>query len=231
PGVEDLVSGCEDDGAYLQLLSLRTLGVVDRIGLASGCAEMTVAADAAREATFSLGDCLVGGVAGVDLIEVPAAGGGVERGHRYLALHQYASGVHDVLRVIRRFQLAARTEVLAIEPAIDRVGGLFAREHRRHHHVGTGYAIAAGEHTGQRCLHRQGIGSERSRFRSRETQPFTETIHIGYLANRSDDSVAGDDMLRAWNRFRSWSTAGVGLAEPHLQTLQANHAPVGARLE
>jgi hypothetical protein len=52
----DLISGCEDDGAYLQLLSLRYLCIVDRIGLAGRCAEMTIAADAAREAALSLGD-------------------------------------------------------------------------------------------------------------------------------------------------------------------------------
>ena len=99
------------------------------------------------------------------------------------------------------------------------------------HHVGTGHAIPAREHAGQLCLQRQRIGAERSRFCGRQTQPFTQGIHIGELADADHDSVAGNDELRAGNRLRSRPAAGIGPAELHLQTLKASDAPVGARLE
>src|SRR5271157_4929214 len=102
---------------------------------------MTIAADTALEAAFSLSDRLTGAVASVDLVEGLATGCGFKGRHWDLPLHQHASRIHGVLGMIRSFQLAARAEVLAIEPAVDRVGSLSAREHRRDHHVGTRYAI------------------------------------------------------------------------------------------
>ena len=192
---------------------------------------MAITADAASKAALSLGDRFFRRVADVDFGKRSSTSRGVEGLHVHLALHQNASRVHDVLGVKRPFQFAPRTEVLAIEPAIDRVGGFLAREHRRHHHVGTGHAVSAGEHAGQLCLHRQRIGAERSRFCGRQTQPFTQATHIGDLANCGHDSVAGNDELRAWDRFGSRPAAGIGLAQLHLLALEASYAPARVRLE
>jgi hypothetical protein len=148
-----------------------------------------------------------------------------------LPLHQHASRVHGVLGVIRSFQFSPRANVLAVEPAVDRVGGLFSSEHRRHHYVGAGHAIATGEHTGQFCRQRQGIGMERSPFSGCETQPLSQRIHVGDLSNRGYDSVAGNDKLRTWNRRGSRPSAGIGTTELHLRALQAGDASARAGLE
>ena len=133
--------------------------------------------------------------------------------------------------MVRPFQLAPPTEIFALKPAIDRVGGLLARQHRRHHHIGTSHAISACEHTGQIRLQCQRIGTQRSRFLGRQAQPFAQGIHIGDLANRGHHSVAGNDELRAWNRLRRWPSAGVGLTELHLDALKTGYMPAGSRLE
>ena len=112
-----------------------------------------------------------------------------------MALHQHASRIYDVVGVIWPFLFAPGAEVLAIDPAVDRVGGLFPGEHGRYHHVGTGHAISSGEHTGQFGLERERIGTERSRFCGHETQPLTEAIHIRDLPNCGNDSVARYDEL------------------------------------
>ncbi len=57
-----------------------------------------------------------------------------------------------------------------------------------------------------------GIGTERSRFRGRQPQPFPQGVHVGNLANRDDDRIAGNDELRAGDRLAElagrWRRAG-----------------------
>jgi hypothetical protein len=54
------------------------LGVVDRIGLAGGRADVTIAADTALEAALRLGDRLPWRVANVNFVEALAPGRRVE---------------------------------------------------------------------------------------------------------------------------------------------------------
>ena len=133
--------------------------------------------------------------------------------------------------VIRSFQFAICAKILTVEPAVDGVGGLLAREHRCNNHVRTGNAISASEHAGDFGLKRQGIGTERSRFCGRQAQTFAQAVHIGDLANCGYDSVAGDDERRAGNRLGGWTAAGIGPAEFHFHALKAGHAATGSRLE
>src|ERR1019366_8413806 len=99
-GIEDLVSRCEDDRAYVQLKILLCLQVVDRVGLASGLAKMTITTDPATQTAFGLGNRLFGGVAGVDFAKRPPTCYRIERGHGNPALHENTSRVHIVFRVI-----------------------------------------------------------------------------------------------------------------------------------
>ena len=170
-GVEDLVPRCEDDSADVQfarlLLSVcsqshwpgrrlsrydnrsrcRTRGSVwPRRSLAPACSRCGPRRKSARGSAGS------------------RAGTGIWRCISTPAVSTAYCGV------IRTFQLAPRAQVLAIEPAVDGVGGLLAREHRRDHYVGTGHAISPSKHAGQFGRQRQRIGMERSPFRGRQTQ-------------------------------------------------------------
>ena len=89
------------------------------------------------------------------------------------------------------------------------------------HYVGTGHAIPAGEDTRQFRFERQRIGMERSPFCGRQAQPFSQSVHIGDLADGDHDSVAGNHELRTGNRLGSWPATGVGPTELHLQALEA----------
>src|SRR5208337_601362 len=66
-GIVDLVSGGQDDGAYVQLKLLLSLCVVDGVGLAGGLAEMAITADPASQTTLGLGHRFFHRVANVDL--------------------------------------------------------------------------------------------------------------------------------------------------------------------
>ena len=133
-GIEDFVTRSEDNGADVSS-SVVPLQVVDGVGLAGGLAQMAIGADAAGQTAFGLGHRFFLGVADVDLGEGSSTCRGIERRHRYLALHQHTGRVHYVFGAIGPLLLASAAQVLAIQQAINGNCSFLAGELGVDHHV------------------------------------------------------------------------------------------------
>ncbi len=228
PRVEDLEAGGGDDGADLDRLLGVGVVMLDGAGDTGLHALVALAADAAFEAAVRFGDGLGLAEPETHFHPVGAAHGRVGVGVLHAGFFLHVLEVPLVGKPLLPVSRAAGLHVLALQVAVDGLGGLFAGVDGLDDRCGARHGVAAGKHAGGRGLEGHVIDIEVDPLVDGDSALLRYKTEVAGLPDGRDDGVALDDEFGALDGNGAPAAAGIGLAQFHAEALDTRHLAVFA---
>ena len=214
-GLELLVAGREDDRADVHGFGLGLHVVDDGAGTAGLHALHALAAQTASQAALGLGHGLFGGVAGLDLAEVPRAILDDDLGHilfgRDLGSRIGIGRDGFLAGVEHGHGLAAQIRTDGLGRMMSVRHGLDQRSRSQHH-------VAAGEDSWH-LRGERGVGRDLAAFER-------HSLDVRGLADGDDDVVGSDGEVASFDWDRLAPSRGIRLAQLHAQALEPGYLAV-----